>query len=158
MKEIRQSRIVNDLDIYNDYLLSMEYKLRPAKDIFSKAQLSELLEKNIEKLLRMFYISAGKVFKTENKTTYKVFSQGFVNECNPVQIAVNMLLNIKTFKLGGCDPMWFMKYPRMRLFYCLGYMLDCPDKPTKAQVCRVLGIKDNDDIRQRFITLWERYG
>ena len=159
MEDIRQSSIVKSLDIYDDYLSSMEYKLRPARNIFNRQQLSAMLDKNIEKLLRMFFIVSGKVFKLPDGAGYNMFAQGFLSDSNPVCIARNMLLNFKTFKLHGFDPVWFMKYPRMRLFYCLAYILDREPKPSKAQVCRVLGIcKDQGNIEQRFMDLWERYG
>lgn len=158
MKAIRESRIVTSLDIYDDYVSSMEYKLRPRRDIFDKRQLTEMLESNVEKLVKMFYIAAAKAFKSDDEATYNTFARGFIGDCNPVAVFRNMLLNLKTFRLAGFNPVWFMKYPRMRLFYCLPYVLDCEEKPAKADVCRVLGIKESDDIRQRFINLWERYG
>ncbi len=158
MKASSESLLVKSLDIYDDYLSSMEYKLKPSRNIFNKQQLADLLDKNVEKLLRMFFVAAARVFKSQDDATYSVFAQGFVNGHNPAEIARNMLLNLKSFGLSGFNPVWFMKYPRMRLFYCLPYLLDSGDKPSKAEACRVLGIKEGDDIRQRFISLWERYG
>ncbi len=159
MKELADRELIRELDIYKDYLDSMEYKFRPKRNVFDADRLAAMLETAKNKLMVMFYKSAAAVKGKSETVNYDFFAKGFMNECSPKALVKNFILNIKSFGIRGVDPVWVFKYPRYRLFYCLPFLIGCKDKPSPGQVSRALGCSIEDrDIEKRFITLWERYG
>ena len=55
MKAVKDKPLVQEMQIYQLYLDSMEYKFRPKKNMFDNEQLSKMLEDINGKLIKMFY-------------------------------------------------------------------------------------------------------
>jgi predicted nucleotidyltransferase len=158
MKSISSRQGVKEAGIYEGYLDSIEYKLRPKRNIFDEKQLAAMLEEVKESLMRMFYITAAKAYPDRNADDYRMFGEKIFDSGCLCAIAKNKLLNLKSFGLGGINFRWFFKYPRERLFFCLPYFLDCDDKPSQSEVCKALAVRGEENPRDKFIEIWERFG
>jgi hypothetical protein len=158
MKSISSRQSVKESGIYQGYLDSMEYKLRPKRNIFDQQQLAAMLEEVKGGLMRMFYITAAKAYPAKKAGDYRMFAEKMFDTGCLCTIAKNKLLNLKAFGFAGINFRWFFKYPRQRLLFCLPYFLGCDNKPSREEVCKALAAGQYDDLNDRFIRIWERFG
>ncbi|ARN55853.1 hypothetical protein [Sedimentisphaera salicampi] len=140
------------------YADSMEYKFRPKRNIFSKKQLEELLEKTVDLHLQIYCYTMSRLYQTDNNfeaVLYSIKNKQMQN-CSLKQILKNVVLNSRTCGFENFSFKWYLKYPRYRLFYVLPHFLG--DKTLDLrQICCALGCEKEDRKRERFMRLWERF-
>lgn len=160
-EQLRDSEIIQSLDIYSDYVRSIEYKLKPQRNIFSFDELAGLLDIAAEKLLAMYDIAINKLTGKAGRGMNVEFATGLFIELCPICVGKNIILNLYSFGMRGCSLNWLFKYPRYRLLYCMPYFLAKDTKPDDKEVRNALCVCPQcsyDDFKNRFIELWRRYG
>ena len=157
-RQFTDDQQVLNLDLLQLYDDSMEYKLRPRREIFTKDELQVLWEKVVDIHLKVYYFVWSSIMGSKNEPEVVIdrLARFYGVDLSPVSLAKNMILNLKTCHLKKMSINWYLKYPRYRLFYALPYMLGA-SYPSADKVCKALAAGSNMEIDDRFNNLWLRF-
>ena len=154
--------MVQNSGIADSYLASMEYKFRPRRDIYSKAELSELWQKTVAAFEGVYY----RMFEhfcsqpISGLGDYlEVLSGKDLDQTDFQDYLKNIYLNCRDH---GCLhwTTWFAKYPRWRLFYVFPYLLFGQTTYPDQGLEKALGlgsVTNKELVEKKFLDLWNRY-
>ena len=157
-KASQMSPLIEEFDIYNQYINALEYKISPKRDIFSNDELENMLKIIEKKIVKAYYTVIARAYGNSNLADYRVFENGLLEDCCPITLAKNAFLNIETFGLKAIKYGWICKHPRYRLLYSLPYFLDSEVASGFVPVCHAICAPvDCADKSRDFISLWEKF-
>lgn len=140
----------------------MDFKLKPYLPTESPEELKERLSQTLIDFEELYYAVWAAFFGVSNlnlDTYHRLLASYKDSENSLMSLAKNFALNLRDIGLSPSSLNEYIKYPRYRLFYALPWLLfDAPI--SLSNLAPILGLAhgaDAESLRQRYVSLWQRY-
>jgi hypothetical protein len=122
LNQIKNQKMIKKYNIRNIYKESLEFKLQPDHTL-TKDKLIKLHKFYKETFMDIYFNLFNRFFNKFHKKNISETCEEILKINLSSNILKNILLNIRDFRLNCISIRYFIKYPRVRLFYVLPYLL-----------------------------------